>query len=89
MNDLIHASYEGICLLRLDRRDQGSTTSLQNHKTLQGWWCGSCKKSEQAEDDSEGRMIERGVHVMIRVRGGDGNIRGIQGGKFCCDYNVD
>ena len=34
MNDLIHASYEGICLLRLYIRDKGSVTSLQKYKML-------------------------------------------------------
>ena len=72
MNELIHASYEGICLVRLDRMGKGSVTSLKKYKTLQGWWFGSCKLSDQAEGDSEGNIIERGVHVMLRVRGGTG-----------------
>ena len=85
INDLIHALYEGIHLLRLERRDKGSVTSLKKYNTLQGWWFGSSKQSEQAERDSEGRMNERGVHVTLRVGGGDRNLRGIQAGKFCCD----
>ena len=56
----------------MEIRDKGSVTSLQKYKMLQGWWFGSCKRSEQAGGDSEVRMIERGVNVTIQVRGGMG-----------------
>ena len=72
MNDIIHALYEGIRLISLDRRGEGSVTSLQKYKTLQGRWFGSRKQIEQAEGDSEGRMIERGVHVTLWV--GEGTV---------------
>ena len=52
MNDLVHASYEGIRLICLDIRDKGSITSLKKYNPLQGWWFGSWKRSEQAEGDS-------------------------------------
>ena len=70
MNDLIHASYEGICLLCFDRRDKGSVTSLKNYKKLQGRWFSSHKLSDKTEGDSEGRIIERGVHIRLRIGGG-------------------
>ena len=76
MNYIIHASYEGIRLISLDRRGEGSVTSLQKYKTLQGRWFGSRKRSEQDEGDSEGRMIERGVHVTLQVGGGTGTSGG-------------
>ena len=55
-----------------DRRDKGYIASLQKYKTLQGRWFGSIKRSGQAEGDSEGRMIERRVHVTLQVREGIG-----------------
>ena len=39
---------------------------------FQGQWFGSCKLSEQAEGDSEGRMIEHRFHVDLWFRGGTG-----------------
>ena len=72
MINLIHASYEGIRLISLDRRDKGSVTSLQKYKTLQSRLFGSCKRSEQAEGDSEGRMSDHGVRIKLRVGGGTG-----------------
>ena len=76
MNDLIYESYEGIHLIHLDIRDKGSVTSLKKYKTLHGWWFGSRKQSEKAEGDSEGSMIECGVHVMLQVREGTGTSGG-------------
>ena len=69
MNDLIHASFEGIRVLKLDKRDKGSVTNLQRYNTLQGRWFGCRKHSEQAGGESGGRIIERGVHVTLRVGG--------------------
>ena len=76
MINLIHASYEGIRLISLDRRDKGSVTSLQKYKTLQSRLFGSCKRSEQAEGDSEGRMSDHGVRITLRVGGGTGTSGG-------------
>ena len=76
MNELIHASYEGICLVRLDRMGKGSVTSLKKYKTLHGWWFGSRKQSEKAEGDSEGSMIARGLHVTLWVGRGTVNSGG-------------
>ena len=76
MNDLIHAFYEGIRLLRLDIRDKGYVTILQKYKTFQGRWFGSRKRSEQAEGENEGRMIDHRVHVTLRVGGGTGTSGG-------------
>ena len=76
MNDLIHESYERTRLLRLDRRDKESVASFQKYKTLQGRRFGSRKQSDQAEGDSEGRMIEHGVHVTLRVGEGTGTSGG-------------
>ena len=70
INYLIHALYEGIRLLCLDRRYKRSITSLQKYKTFQGRWFVSRKQSEQAEGDSDGRMIEHGFHVTLWVGGG-------------------
>ena len=44
INDLINALYEGVLMIRLDRMDKGSVTSLQNYKTSQGRQFGSRKK---------------------------------------------
>ena len=82
IKDIIHASYEGIHLIRLDRRDKGYITSLQNYKMLQGRWFGSSKLSEQAEGESEGRMIERGVNVTLRVGRGTGTSGGYKVESF-------
>ena len=76
MNDLISASFEGIIVLSLDKRDKGSVTDFQRYNTFQGWWFSPCKWSEKAEGDSEGRMVEHGVHVTLRVGGGTGTSRG-------------
>jgi len=76
MNDLIHASFEGIRVLFLARRDKGSVTDLLKYNTLQGRWFGSCKQSEQADDNSEGMMINRRVYVALRVGGGTRTSRG-------------
>ena len=76
MNYIMHASYEGIHLIRFYRRDKESITSLKRYKTLQGRWFESCNWSEKSEGDSEGRMVEHGVHVTLQVRAGMGNSGG-------------
>ena len=88
MNALIRASYEGIRQLRLDRRDNRSVTSLQKYKTLQFWCFVYHKRSDQYEGDSEGRMIDHGVHVTLRVGGGTGTSGGSKVESFIVNITL-
>ena len=58
-----------IRVLKLGNRNKGSVAELQRYNTLQGRWFGSRKHSDQAGGESGGRIIERGVHVTLRVGG--------------------